>query len=83
MAFGSGGWYISSVLNSVTVLIIGSGAGKGSGRRRSDVPDEVVASNWKLAFGKKNTDNSSSVTEEPAPAKEAEEIYNPHLTINS
>ena len=58
-------------------------AGKGSGRRRSDAPDEVVASNWKLAFGKKNTGSSTSMTEEPARVKEVEEIYDPYLTVNS
>jgi len=28
-------------------------AGKGSGRRPNQVPDEVVANNWEQIFGKK------------------------------
>lgn len=60
-------------------------AGKGSGRRQAHVPDEVVGSNWELAFGKKNTANSSFMKEEPLPDPNAkvEEIFDPYLTVNS
>ena len=69
-------------------------AGKGSGRRRSDVPDEVVADNWERIWGKKNTniDNEIERLNQPTPprafdsqweAPVVEEIYDPHLTINS
>lgn len=69
-------------------------AGKGSGRRRSAVSDEVVSSNWALAFGKKNTniDNEIERLNQPTPPRDfdnqwvapvVEEIYDPHLTVNS
>lgn len=69
-------------------------AGKGSGRRRSAVSDEVVSSNWALAFGKKNTnlDNEIERLKQPVQPRDfdnqweapvVEEIYDPHLTINS
>ncbi len=76
-------------------------AGKGSGRRRSAVSDEVVSSNWALAFGKKNTNVDNEIERLSVPAFEreyfniwtkvpgqqpsapAEEVYSPHLTINS
>lgn len=70
-------------------------AGKGSGRRPSDVPKEVVDSNWERIFGKKNTNIENEIERhsEPTPAREfhntwtasekAEEVFDPHLTINS
>lgn len=58
-------------------------AGKGSNRRPSEVSKEVVDSNWDRIFGKKNTETSSYMTEEQASNVVAEEIFDPHLTVNS
>lgn len=74
-------------------------AGKGSGRRPSEVSREVVDANWDRIFGKKNTDvdnqiekySQSEKTREfhntwlspEASQSKVEEIYDPHLTINS
>ena len=58
-------------------------AGKGSGRRPSEVSDEVIDENWSRIFGKKNTDAISSMKEDAATTPQPEEVYDPHLTINS
>jgi hypothetical protein len=69
-------------------------AGKGSGRRPSEVSKEVVDANWDRIFGKKNTniDNEIERLNQPTPPRDfdnqwvapvVEEIYDPHLTVNS
>jgi hypothetical protein len=57
-------------------------AGKGSGRRPSEVSKEVVDANWDRIFGKKNTEAGNQI-EEKLDKSASEEIYDPHLTINS
>lgn len=74
-------------------------AGKGSGRRPSEVSEEVVDENWNRIFGKKNTDVDNQIEKYSQSEKtrefhntwlspeasqiKVEEIYDPHLTINS
>ena len=70
-------------------------AGKGSGRRPSEVSKEVVDANWDRIFSKKNTnvDNDIEKYSKPGPSREytnewvaaspPAEIFDPYGTINS
>ncbi len=59
-------------------------AGKGSARRPSEIPQEIIDDNWDRIFGKKErglTRVSTPIDE--SAFVEQKEIYDPYLTVNS